>query len=587
MSEVAHDLRDVSGESTFTEIWGTPPPTPPSVDAQIARAGSRAEAARWAAISSATERSIAVESMASLPVPTGSETYAFMLCLYGADVSAQDYVLYEPELAVWVNAETLEVQDSTRWREPVNREHDSPITYAQPPAAHALPSTVRDELQYELLLLYDDVTPLLGREKLSDEERQTVARFDYLFRFLVPSALFPYYERLSPEFFGWLARACGEANQVSLVERGQTTVPPEARGDLDVPGRYLPELYEAQALLHELPPGGAWRLSAGALAAALQDTGSSPAPHSPLAGLSAAPDSAALAEAVTPGERWPADDWRLALRTLCRPSWEIRRLMGEGAFSTQATVYVGPPDGDIMWVRYERDDDSHVVSFPDAPSHFKDAVVTRLRAREVVETEPDNWSFTPRELALVFAGADLWSQVAAQREPSEVNLASLANVRRTSVISEATDLTWSGIGLAISPLPLPPEEAPLEQAVHSLVSRGQLQEREQVLNLGTELRALVRSLGRPEAFCGVQVREFMDDEGSAVMGLAIVRAGDRLWCWELAEDTPAGLPEVEAPVQLFQITGEQLRTILDRLLGPDEVPDEMPDEAPDSDLPGV
>jgi hypothetical protein len=211
----------------------------PGIEERVVRAGSRARAARRAAASYACERLMPGEAAASFPAPVAASTgpgLSFMLCLSAPDLTLRDYVLYAPELAVTVHHASLKVVGCQVWRTPVNPLQEKFLTPWQPARARQLPGRHRDALENELFLLCDQIAPLFWKKStLSEAERVLVARFDRLFRFLVPEALLPGYVRLSPAFFAWLAADSGAGDGDGA---GSTPAP---RPGLLPPPRLLPD----------------------------------------------------------------------------------------------------------------------------------------------------------------------------------------------------------------------------------------------------------------------------------------------------------------------------------------------------------
>src|SRR5262249_18706836 len=148
-----------------------------------------------------------------------------------------DYALHQPEFAVVVNADSLEPSAFERWREPISS-GEQPLAHRLSPAARALPTAHLDALQEELLLLTDRIAPLAWNDALpGGQDVAAVQRYDLLFRWLVPSGLVPYYQRLDGRFLGWLATALAAVGQLPL---DTPTPDPSIR----VPPRLIPDPWD-------------------------------------------------------------------------------------------------------------------------------------------------------------------------------------------------------------------------------------------------------------------------------------------------------------------------------------------------------
>src|SRR5688572_11198436 len=228
------------------------------------QSGTLAEAARSAATSFAIQDLVAIDSMAWWPAPVPSPegpVLAYIVSLYHSDVEAQDYIVREPAGVVYVDPHSLEVRRHERWRAAGATESPAPLAYWLPPAARALPESDRAALSQELLLLYEDVLLLVGRPDLAGDERAAAERFARLFSFLVPEALMPAYERAAPVFVAWLR---------TLTTPDAAELAPQPDPTIQAPERTSPEAYELEAERYASLPATIWRLSDGALSAALQ-----------------------------------------------------------------------------------------------------------------------------------------------------------------------------------------------------------------------------------------------------------------------------------------------------------------------------
>lgn len=202
------------------------------MSAVLSGPSARARLARRVAHAFATRAVLPVEAAASYPVPAPGPhgpLFSFALYLTVAEPDLRDYVLYEPELAVGVDASTLAVVGYQQIRGPVSPAQEQPLCPWLPPAVKALPEGVRDRLEEELLQLYEPVTLLfLGPPELAAANRAPIQRFDWLFRFLVAEALFAYYEWLGAAFFDWL-------RQHAAFPQGQIDQAPEPALGIEPP----------------------------------------------------------------------------------------------------------------------------------------------------------------------------------------------------------------------------------------------------------------------------------------------------------------------------------------------------------------
>jgi hypothetical protein len=531
-------------------------PANPTAEERIAQAGSRAEAARRVAFAYAIRELMPIASFISAPVPIEGPrgpALAFMLAVLQPDAVAQDYAIYEPELVVGVDAASLEPLGYERWREPVDPAGEAPIAYRLPPAACRLPHEQLDALEEELLLLIDRVGPLNGRPGLSLEQREQAMRLARLFDFLTPADLRPAYERLNPGFFAWLAPLS------QLAAPGAGAEPPRPNPDVRPAPRVIPEAYELLARRHDLPPGVLWRLSDQELARALFDLRLRPAAHSPLAGLQPTDRVAPLTGQI---EGWPTPEWRAALQTLCQPVWQIERLLGDNLASSWARLYVAAQPEGVTWVRYQRDRGDHLIAFPNSAEHLKGGIEETLTSAGVQEANPERFQLTPSELALVLAAADA---VAERGELAfNLSLAALQTERRAAAADAVVG--WSNLVAAISPLPLPGADAALALDVEALVAQGMLEPGPAGPALGPRLRRLAGGLGSPIAYAALWVRHWQAG-AATVAAVALVRTTERIWLLDVAARWDPRDPEARGPLLLSQVSGGQVRTLLDHFLG--------------------
>jgi hypothetical protein len=222
-----------------------PHPEQDTTAERIARAGSRANAARRAARRFASEELVPLEAWVSYPVPIHrpfGPALTVFLAQAEADVEARDYLVYEPEVRVTLDAEEVRPLGYEIWRETVEPDIESPVSLLLPARARELASWRRDALEQELLLLLDTVAPLYWFDYVpSPSEHAAVQRYDLLWRFLVPSELFPYYLALNRTFFDWLQVI---SNSPGLV---QIEIAPEPAKGIVPPPRLVPEPWEAPA----------------------------------------------------------------------------------------------------------------------------------------------------------------------------------------------------------------------------------------------------------------------------------------------------------------------------------------------------
>ncbi len=182
-----------------------PPPPPAS---KVATKAQSAQAALKAAVAFALDGHVRAESIASFPVPgvgPYGPTFACMFSVIAPDVEGRDFMLYEPEFAVAINAGDLKVAACQRWRAPISAA-DQPLTRRLPPTAGALPAEELNARVQELLTLTDQVAPLAWKASDVPASQATlVQRYGALFKFLVPLPLMPFYEQLDIRFLGWVA----------------------------------------------------------------------------------------------------------------------------------------------------------------------------------------------------------------------------------------------------------------------------------------------------------------------------------------------------------------------------------------------
>lgn len=75
------------------------------------------------------------------------------------------------------------------------------IDYSVPSAQSA---KEQGELMEKVNMLYGSIRELAWKDKLTGEDERAAAEYYDCFRRAVPKDLIPFYEALSPEFFGWL-----------------------------------------------------------------------------------------------------------------------------------------------------------------------------------------------------------------------------------------------------------------------------------------------------------------------------------------------------------------------------------------------
>ena len=220
----------------------------------IERAGSLANAARRVAINFGVEELVPAESAASYPVPVNvpyGAAYKVFLFQCAPDVEQRDIVLFEPEFEVTIDAEELAVLGYQQWREPVEYDIESHLATLHSAQARELTAFHLDALEIELLDLYDQVAPAYWDDvNLEGEQLEVAARFDLLFRFLVPPTLSEYYRLLNPSFFDWLASAT-YVPPFTAVDKA-----PEASSTIIRPPRTFPQPWEPPLPPHEWGTGG-------------------------------------------------------------------------------------------------------------------------------------------------------------------------------------------------------------------------------------------------------------------------------------------------------------------------------------------
>jgi hypothetical protein len=170
----------------------------------VVAAGSAREAQR-AAEEYVLGRHMAWPCIAGLPVPgTGPNGPAFSFLLAELDTSARELAVYEPQMAVAIDAASLEPVAYQQWRPAASR-HDQALAYWFPEPVRRLPSVQVEALRQAMLLLTDELAPYAWEAAaVPTSAAEAVRRYDLLLRTLVPRELLPYYEKLDARFFGWL-----------------------------------------------------------------------------------------------------------------------------------------------------------------------------------------------------------------------------------------------------------------------------------------------------------------------------------------------------------------------------------------------
>lgn len=75
------------------------------------------------------------------------------------------------------------------------------IDYSVP---YAKSAREQGELLERINVLYESVRELAWKDSLTQEDKKAAAEYCNCFDRAIPKALIPFYEALSPEFFGWL-----------------------------------------------------------------------------------------------------------------------------------------------------------------------------------------------------------------------------------------------------------------------------------------------------------------------------------------------------------------------------------------------
>lgn len=493
-----------------------------SVEEQIQDAGGRAAAAQRVALGLASEQ-VGSQVWASLPIP-GAGTYELFVSIYEWVEGAT--VLFEPELQVSVDATSLQPGEVSRWRESPAKEDLPSLSWLSGDAAR-LDADVVGALELELKGLCERLAaPYAARAPLSTADTAALRRFDGLLRFLVAEPLLQSYERVSPDFFSWLAGVIG-------------TGPLRHATDAPAPvGRFLQQARGPLGTNADV-----WLVEGAALLAAAAELGVDVGPHSPLqlaAGATALPADVAMADLVP---EWPTEEWRVALETMSDPGWAIERVAVDGGMRTERCCYIGRSGTSVLWVEDLADGEWHLLSFPFGPEEVRDGLLAQVWGDEPVATQPTLFTLTATEVETALSLADLWNEIG-----EAVFDASAPSVRPDRPEVGPPTQPWASVASYLQMAPAGDDSWPPAYPPPSV-------------------KNLIRELGDLQRFARVRVRTLFEDGSSRSFGLIAARAGSRIWVlrpngtWTDDELAP------ETEIDVLTVNEDELGQMVAILLG--------------------
>jgi hypothetical protein len=190
-----------------------------SVDALAERVGSRSELARQLAFAVAHTSTLPETAWASYPVLADTDLRLVRCFVCRTTHHGDDLWLYEPELTVSLEWETLTPAGMESLLSPDDATENTPICSAYPLAALSLGIDQILAYEHERAALMDVAFQAIIDREGASISHDVLVRLETLMRFLVPNALVPYYERVSGGFLRWLSiRARGDVKWAELTE---------------------------------------------------------------------------------------------------------------------------------------------------------------------------------------------------------------------------------------------------------------------------------------------------------------------------------------------------------------------------------
>jgi hypothetical protein len=279
---------------------------------------------------------------------------------------------------------------------------------------------------------------------------------------------------------------------------------------------------------------------------------------------------------------WTSAEWRGVFQTLCKPAHEIAVVLSAEGFAAKTNLFEGnDPDHDY-WIRCTaqtsdetvaadgagEEHDSWLISFPHEPETIKESVMRGLQSATLTVAEQPAYGFSPAEFMAVLAIADFCAN-GSTPSPTKVTGPLAANdlIKIWQAANEPKEFGWCGTARIVAPVILPNPQIAIEQGLASLKGRGWLDGGLDEFRAAPELRAAIRTLGRPRSFAGLQVNHYGDD-AVTVEGFAGIRTDDQIWLWEAAESGELTEQANGIGVRVFRVTHAQLVVVLDDFLGP-------------------
>lgn len=532
------------------------------------------ESHQMAAFDALLGTDIPEEIALSAPVPMrgadGRQILGFLVYNLWMDADIYNYLVFEPQATVEIDANTQERVNWTRLREMPDPATAEPVGVLKKPAAQSLSTREWDSLNTEFQALYQQVADWYWQNSIPTESRQDLVRFDQLFRFIMPDGLYPYYEKLNPGFFQWLSQQAG------TPPFAPSDAVPEVNPQVRPPGRAVLDPLDALVLERMLSVPN-WTLTEGAVAMALGDFGLDLAPWSPLGDIdrNAQDEANALPQQI---RNWPTPEWKMAFETLANPAWEIILAFANEDFSANTSLYVGPDPEEALWVRYTRPHEGeHLISFPHGPAILHGAVLTGLKASDIRIAEHVVHTLSLAEFMFLISLCD-WRA----KHPQSTTFPDLESlIAQWDDPHPEAEMAWCPIARLASPLPLPLPEQGIAEGLENLKAQGMVETAEgNILKESSKLRVLVRTIGVPRAFAAVQALYF---SGEAVIsqGFTAIRTDNKLWVWEAEQGTELGNDAHPSGINLYSVTAQQLSTLMTEFVGEPEPQDDMEDSSPD------